>query len=238
DEDITLQDVEEWYEHDVPSSAVQLLQAPTTTLTGVLDTIMSSQAVADGCSTKDTPPKLKATFCRQCTNNKQLVVRPCGVICGCGTMYHHEAVSNMLIMIEKMFTLPRACKPQHMIYDSNCNALHEVESCNITFFEGMGMCVDAFHHKTKHKASDMLCRKCCDMKAYPEFLDDNGRYYFNSSIPEQTNIWFGGFHDICQEMTPVKYDFFFLDEMILHQNHMTVSTLQTQGKLPHHPPVL
>jgi hypothetical protein len=84
-----------------------------------------------------------------------------------------------------------------MIYNSNCNVLCEVERCNITFFEGMGMCVDAFHHKMKHKASDMLCHEHCDMKAYPKLLDDNGKYYFNSSIAEQMNIWFGGFHNIC-----------------------------------------
>jgi hypothetical protein len=91
-------------------------------------------------------------------------------------------------MIEKMFTLLHARKPQHMIYDSNCNVLCEVESCKVMFFEGMGMCVDAFHHRTKHKANDVLCRKGCDMKAHPELLDDNGKYYFNSSIAEQTNI--------------------------------------------------
>jgi len=74
------------------------------------------------------------------------------------------------------------------------------------------------------------------MKAYPKLLNDDGKYYFNSSIAEQTNVWFGSFHNICQEMTPVKYDFF-LDEMILRQNHMTVATLHIQGRLPHHPPV-
>jgi hypothetical protein len=140
------------------------------------------------------------------------------------------------IMVEKMFSLPRARKPQHLIYDSNCNALREVESRKIAFFEGMGMCVDAFHHKTKHKASDLFCRERCDMKAYPELLDDDGKYYFNSSIAEQTNVWFGSFHNICREMTPVKYDFF-LDEMILRRNRMTVATLRIQGRLPHHPPV-
>ncbi|KAG1738148.1 uncharacterized protein EDB91DRAFT_1249466 [Suillus paluster] len=169
DEDVPLQDVKEW-----------------------CMSMMRRLALA-----KDAPPKLKATFCRQHTNNEQLVVRPCGVICGRGTMYHHKAVLNVLIMIEKMFTLLRARKPQHMIYDSNCNTLHEVESRKITFFEGMGMCIDAFHHKTKHKASDVLCHERCDMKAYPELLDDNGKYYFNSSIAEQTNVWFGGFHNIC-----------------------------------------
>jgi hypothetical protein len=137
-------------------------------------------------------------------------------------------------MIEQLYSLPRARKPQHLIYDSNCNALREVLNRRIKFFDGMGMCVDAFHHKNKHKASDTFCRDRCDMKAYPELLDDDGKYYFNSSIAEQTNVWFGAFHNICREMTPVRYDFF-LDEMIKRRNRITVHTLRAQGRHPHHP---
>lgn len=96
-DDVPLQDVEEWYEHDVASGAVCLRQAATTTSTGVSDHPVASDLDADGCHAKDAPPKLKATFRRQRTNNEQLVVRPCGVICGRGTMYHHEAVSNVLV---------------------------------------------------------------------------------------------------------------------------------------------
>lgn len=89
EEDVPLQDVEEWYEYDKASGAVRFRQAPTTTSTGVLD--------VDGCSAKDIPSKIKATFRRQRTNNEQLIVRPCGIISGRGTMYHHEAVSNVLV---------------------------------------------------------------------------------------------------------------------------------------------
>jgi len=96
------------------------------------------------------------------------------------------------------------------------------------------MCVDAFHHKTKHKASDRFCQERCNMKAYPELLDEEGKYYFNSSIAEQTNVWFGGFHNMCREMTPVRYDFF-LDEVILRRNCATVINLSRQHKHPHHP---
>ncbi|KAG2348654.1 hypothetical protein BDR05DRAFT_874186 [Suillus weaverae] len=108
------------------------------------------------------------------------------------------------ILVEKIFSLPCARKPQHMIYDSNCNALHEEHR----FFRGIGMCVNAFHHKMKHKGSDTYCWEHCDMRAYPELMDDKRGFYFNSSIAEQTNVWFGSFHNICQEMTPIKYDFF------------------------------
>ncbi|KAG2335661.1 hypothetical protein BDR05DRAFT_953909 [Suillus weaverae] len=118
EEDIPLRDIEEWYKHDMASGAIHFHQALTTMLTGVLD------HHADGCSAKDPPSKIKATFQNQHTNNEQLVVHPCGIISSRGTMYHHEAISNVLIMIEKMFSLPHARKPQHMIHDSNCNAMH------------------------------------------------------------------------------------------------------------------
>ena len=52
------------------------------------------------------------------------------------------------------------------------------------------------------------------MKAYPELLDASGGFYFNSLIAEQTNVWFSMFHNICREITAVKYDFF-LNEMVL-----------------------
>ncbi|KAG2126136.1 hypothetical protein BD769DRAFT_1668569 [Suillus cothurnatus] len=101
EEDIPLQDVKEWYEYDKVSGAVHFHQVPTTTSTGVLD--------VNGCSAKDIPSKIKATFWHQCTNNEQLIIHPCGIISGHGTMYHHEAVLNVLIMAEKMFSLPCAC---------------------------------------------------------------------------------------------------------------------------------
>ncbi|KAG1777175.1 hypothetical protein EV702DRAFT_1197503 [Suillus placidus] len=199
---LPVQDGDEWYELDGQMGDTRLVQPTVTTSTGV------SEELPTECEAKETQVKLKAIFRCQCTNNEQLVIRPCGIINGRSTMYHHEAVSNVLVLIEQIYSLPRARKPRHLIYDSNCNALHEVRSCNIQFFDGMGMCVDAFHHKTKHKANDTLCREHCDMRAYPELLHDDGKFYFNSSIAEQTNVWFGAFHNICREMTPVRYDFF------------------------------
>ena len=257
---VPVQDGEVWFEHDARNDAVRIVEPVKTTSTGVTDLpLISSQSLSSTpapttttqCTEKTLPKKVKATFRRQRTNNEQLLVRPCGVINGRGTMYNHEAVSNVLvhififsclrcliffyqILVEQLYSLPRARKPEHLIYDSNCNALREVTSRNLTFFKDMGMCVDAFHHKTKHKASDRFCQENCDMRAYPELVDEHGKYYFNSSIVEQTNVWFGAFHNICCEMTAVKYNFF-LDEMILRRNRFTVATLQGQGKHPLHP---
>ena len=86
------------------------------------------------------------------------------------------------ILLEQLYSLPCARKPEHIIYDSNCNALCEVESHNIVFYQDIRMCVDAFHHKTKHRTSDMLCQERCNMKAYLELMDGKGGYYFNSLI--------------------------------------------------------
>ncbi|KAG1724048.1 uncharacterized protein EDB91DRAFT_1087613 [Suillus paluster] len=226
--DLAIQDGDEWYEHDEHTGDTRLVQPAVTISTGVDD------EEDRACEAKETQGKLKANFRRQWTNNEQLVVRPCGIINACSTMYHHEAVSNVLLLIKQIYSLPCARKPQHLIYDSNCNALHEVTSHQIKFFDGVSMCVDAFHHQTKHKASDTLCREHCNMKAYPELLDEDGGYYFNSSIAEQINVWFSAFHNICRKMTPVKYEFF-LDEMIIRCNRVTLATLHTQGKRPYHP---
>ncbi|KAG1855594.1 hypothetical protein F4604DRAFT_1659927 [Suillus subluteus] len=232
EDDLPVEDFDEWYEHDESTG-----NASVALSMGVVNPSLTQNEschVLEACPSKDDVLKLKAIFFWKRTNNEQLFVRPCGIISGRGTMYHHEAVSNVLILFEKTFSLPQARKPQHLIYDSNCNALREVESRKMKFFEGIGICVDAFHHTTKHKASDQFCQERCIMKAYPELLDEDGKYYFNSSIAEQTNVWFGGFHNMCCEMTPVKYDFF-LDEVILRRNRATVINLHRQGKQPHHP---
>lgn len=250
-----VQDHEEWYEHNEHNGAVRVVRPAKTTSTGIsnLHVPPASQDIPaqSECTSKTSPKKIKAVFQRQRTNNEQLIVRPCGIINGRGTMYNHEAVSNVLvrdnvfylltnlftfpqILLKQLYSLCRARKPEHIIYDSNCNALREVASCDITFFKDISMCVDAFHHKTKHHTSDTFCQEQCNMKAYPELMDGQGGFYFNSSITEQTNVWFGAFHNICREMTTVKYDFF-LDEMIIRRNRYIVATLAAQGRCPHHP---
>jgi hypothetical protein len=116
-DDLPVQDVKEWFKHNPSMGNIQLVQAHKDS-TGVSDselaptsstTLLTSDASSNpppvlitndnSCTgTKKDSLKLKALFCRQCTNNEQLFVRPCGVICGCATMYHHEAASNVLVV--------------------------------------------------------------------------------------------------------------------------------------------
>jgi hypothetical protein len=138
-------------------------------------------------------------------------------------------------MVKKTFSVPGSRKPEHLIYDSNCNTLKEVEARHDDWFTGVGMRVDAFHLHTKHKASDEFCCTQCDPKHYPELLNPDGSWYFNSSIAEQTNVWLGGYHAIVQEMLPVKYNFF-LDEMVIRHNGALVAKMEKSGYAPRRAP--
>jgi hypothetical protein len=67
---------------------------------------------------------------------------------------------------------------------------------------------------------------------YPELQDDDGNWFFNTSVAEQTNAWLGGYSSIIREMLPDKYDFF-LDEMIRLHNAEVLQRLEKEGHCPH-----
>ena len=103
-------------------------------------------------------------------------------------------------------------KLKHIFFDNNCTLKRMVEGDN--FFADIGLTVDVFHWSCKHSTCDTFCQQYCNLYCYPEVQnDDKLLWYFNSSIAEQTNVWFGGYHAICREMSVDKFNFF-LDEMI------------------------
>jgi hypothetical protein len=80
--------------------------------------------------------------------------------------------------------------------------------------------------------TDEFCQTHCNPANFPELLGENGQsWYFNSSIAEQTNVWLGGFHAILREMSVDMFNFF-LDEMIIHRNRLTMARLQEHGHFP------
>lgn len=91
----------------------------------------------------------------------------------------------------------------------------------------MGLSVDVFHFKCKHKETHTFCQENCNPAAFPELLRDDGGWFFNSSAAEQANAWMGGYHAMCREMLVDKYDFF-LDQMILRHNRVTKAKLEAQ----------
>jgi hypothetical protein len=152
------------------------------------------------------------------------------------TFFGAEAVSNVLFFIKKVFSVPGAEKPQHLIYDTNCDAKQQVLARGDSYFDDIGMCVDVWHFLNKHKVSHTFCQAHCNPADYPELMTPEGKWFFNTSIAEQTNVWLGGYHAMCREMLPVKYNFF-LDEMIRLKNEVVVEKLRQGGHHPHHYPI-
>lgn len=94
-----------------------------------------------------------------------------------------------------------------------------------------GLPVDVFHASRKHKDSDTFCGANCSPVTYPEIMLGNA-WIFNSSVAEQTNVWFGKFQPIVKEMPVLRYNFF-LDEMISLRNEWMVERLRVSGQQPH-----
>ncbi len=120
--------------------------------------------------------------------------------------------------------------PNHIIFDNNCSVAKHVR--NNPDFENVGLAVDVFHYSCKHSVKDTFCQQNCNPADFPKLRGVDGKgWYFNTSIAEQTNVWLGGFLAICREMTADKYDFF-LDEMIIMRNRLTLDKLQKKGLEP------
>lgn len=143
--------------------------------------------------------------------------------------------SGWQLFVKNAFSVPGAQKPEHLIYDTNCDARQQAESRGDPFFKDMGMCVDVWHFLNKHQVTHGYCQEHCNPADYPELMGPDGKWFFNTSIAEQINVWLGGFHAICREMLPIKYNFF-LDEMIRLRNEIVVAQLQASGHQPRHAP--
>jgi len=116
--------------------------------------------------------------------------------------------------------------PNRILFNNNYTLGKMVK--NNLIFKNAGLTMDVLHFTCKPTESDTFCQEHCNLNAYPELLRDNGGWYFNSSIAEQTNVWLGGYHSMCQEMCVDKYNYF-LDEMIMRKNHLTKAKLAKDG---------
>lgn len=108
--------------------------------------------------------------------------------------------------------------PQVIFYDNACKLLAHIyksQQSERDRFSVSIVAVDAFHFKS-HKASDCFCRQWTNPNNFPQ-LKKNGKWVFNSSAAELTNIWYGKFASICRNMTSVQFNFF-LNEMVRLRN--------------------
>jgi hypothetical protein len=141
-------------------------------------------------------------------------------------LLHALIVPPLQEFIKRTFRL-EAIKPDHIFFDNNCSLAQHVKADS--YFCNIGLTVDVFHFKSKHKETHTFCQEHCNPAVFPELISaDKDGWFFNSSVAEQVNVWIGGYHAICREMLVDKYDFF-LDQMILRHNRATRAKLEAQG---------
>ncbi|KAG8916564.1 hypothetical protein FRC01_002991 [Tulasnella sp. 417] len=138
-----------------------------------------------------------------------------------------QSVTQVAEWIKRLFFVPES-KPEYIFYDNNCNLAKHVK--HDPWWDDIGLPVDVFHFKCKHKESDLFCQSYCNPALFPELMDGD-EWRFNSSIAEQTNVWFGGYHSICREMQVDRFNFF-LDEMIMRKNRLLIAKLKADGAQP------
>ena len=127
--------------------------------------------------------------------------------------------------------------PSYIFYDNNCKLREHLVASGDTYFLGkVGLVVDVFHFKSKHKKTDLNCQTHCNPANFPELITSDGEWRFNSSAAEQTNAWIVGFEAILREMTLERYNFV-LDEVISVRNDFVIGELRKKGYKPHLVPI-
>lgn len=121
--------------------------------------------------------------------------------------------------------------PDHIFFDNNCHLRSHVSGeKGDKWFDRIGLPVDVFHYECKHK-DNPYCQKFCNPADFGELVAPDGRWVFNSSVAEQTNVWLAGYNAMAREMSKEKFNFFF-DELIMRRNAAKVAELEAQGMKP------
>ena len=212
----------------------------------------SDRAGARQSSASAPGTKVRAQFGRKRTHNEEIIVAPCGVIIARATFYGAEAISSVAVSAYQVPVLPLLSylarynqefimrtyadtnlTPEHIFFDNNCQLRRHVDKRDSTkdFFRNITLSIDPFHFNSKHKDTDTFCQDHCNPAAFHELKTDDGRWYFNSSIAEQTNVWLANYNSMCREMRADRFNFF-LDEMIMRHNKVTISRLEKKGDMP------
>ncbi|KAF7288473.1 hypothetical protein HMN09_01389500 [Mycena chlorophos] len=198
------------------------------------------KATSTSTQHRSTPSKrsgpIKLDLTRFWTHNDQLFILCCGVIISRTTFYHDEGVSSVAQFLISTFPKPWLF-PTHNFYDHACGLLQHlqtpVNAALFKLFECVRLVVDVFHALHHHKDDgETFCNQNTNPALCPELHDvAEGKWLLNSSIAEQTNVWYGAFQPITREMSAFRFNFF-LDEMIMLRNEWFVGELGKNGKMP------
>jgi hypothetical protein len=125
--------------------------------------------------------------------------------------------------------------PNIIFYDNNCHLQQHLAAQHDDFFKDVILPVDVFHFKSKHSVTDEFCQRHCNPAMWPQLVDKDGKWIFNSSAAEQANAWLGGYTAIVRDMLAHRYDFF-LDEMIKRRNEISLERFRKAGHVSYHIP--
>ncbi|KAJ7117828.1 hypothetical protein C8R44DRAFT_626848 [Mycena epipterygia] len=175
-------------------------------------------------------PRVKGKNSRHWTHNEQLFVKCCGVIISRATLYGSESITGLFLKATFPPQYPGAM-PSYIFYDNNCSFQKHLKASKDPYFDKVGLPVDVWHFKCKHKEGDLFCQEHCNLARFRELVGENDAWVFNSSVAEQSNAWFGKFQSVVQEMNVLRYNFF-LDEMIAIHNRHVVAQLALDGQKP------
>ncbi|KAG1733287.1 hypothetical protein EDB19DRAFT_1929099 [Suillus lakei] len=145
------------------------------------------------------------------------------------TFFGSEAVSAVNEFAKAVFPTATST-PEYFVFDNNCKLHAHQDAIGDDHFAATGMPVDVFHFNSKHKETDTYCQQHCNPAAFPELIS-GGKWRFNTSICEQTNIWLGGYQAILRDMSVHRYNFY-LDEMIKRRNRYVISESERRGHSP------
>ncbi|KAF6742941.1 hypothetical protein DFP72DRAFT_829203 [Ephemerocybe angulata] len=207
----------------------------------VANDMAPDEGVEEGmCAQKKT--RIKGSFGRNQTSTEMIMARPCGIIVARATSYFSESVPQTVKMLEQVFNVPGSM-PDYFIYDNCCSVYNYLQARGAQkkkkdpLLSSTGFPVDAFHFDCKHKKTDTVCQEHCNPRHFKELIDEDGKWYFNSSKCEQINSWLGGYHSILREMSAERYNFL-LDELLMRKNRIVKAKLEAQGHLPGYYPGL
>ncbi|KAJ7498852.1 hypothetical protein FB451DRAFT_1347307 [Mycena latifolia] len=186
---------------------------------------------ASSATNTTASPGVKGKNSRSWTHNEQLFVRCCGVLISRATMFGSEGITGAFLKATFPPNFPGAM-PSYIFYDNNCQFRKHLTAQGDTYFDRVGLPVDVWHFKCKHKEGDLFCQVHCNPARFQELIGEDNKWVFNSSAAEQTNAWFGKFQNVVQEMNVLRYNFF-LDEMIAIHNRQVVSQLQKENQHPY-----
>lgn len=168
----------------------------------------------------------------------QTVQWACGVPIGWGKCYKSESPSQVLRILNQIFS-PNQIedRPSFIFYDNACKLLAHIvtQDPHSTWLDTTRFLVDSWHY-INHKATDELCRTWCNPAppdgSQPDLVitktDREGNTHtiraYNTETAEQLNSWLSGFEAAMRQMTDWNFDFFMHVLMYLYMKSAVART--------------